>query len=96
MECVELNSKIIYGQLQINKTSIISFEKSQGCLLFLYHPYFGHGLYTFTTFNETNGIGVQTILSANDITINLSKMQLSMMSSKNYDYAVLKFNFITN
>ena len=92
----ELNSKIIYGKLQSNRTSVIRFEQSKGCLLFLYHPYFGHGLYAFTTWDESNNVSIQQISSLNDITLALIGVQLSMTSSKNYNYAILQFDFDTN
>lgn len=89
----ELNSKIIHGQLQQNKTSVISFEHSKGCLLFIYHPYFGCGLYAFTSWDESNNINIQQISSLDDITLKLVGLQLSITSSKNYNYSILQFDF---
>ena len=92
----ELNSKIIHGKLQPNKTSVIQFERSRGCLLFMYHPYFGHGLYAFTAWDESTNTNIQQILSLNDVTTALTGVQLSITSSKNYNYTILQFDFYTN
>ena len=75
---------------------MISFEHSKGCLLFIYHPYFGCGLYAFTSWDESNNINIQQISSLDDITLKLVGLQLSITSSKNYNYSILQFDFFTN
>lgn len=92
----ELNSKRLIGRINHGQTKEITFDNNYGCLMFVYHPYFGAGLYGFCAYNNTDVTLVTTILEQpqNSISISLKGRTLKITSEKDITFCIFKSIFI--
>lgn len=91
----ELNSNRLIGRINHGQTKEITFDNDYGCLMFVYHPYFGAGLYGFCTHDNTDVVLVTTILEQpkNSISLSLKGRTLKITSEKDSTFCIFKSTF---
>ena len=91
----ELNSNRLIEHIKHGQTKEIAFDNDYGCLMFVYHPYFGVGLYGFCTYDNTNVILVTTILEQpqNSISLSLKGRTLKITSKEDSAFCIFKSTF---
>lgn len=92
----ELNSNRLIGRIDHGQTKEITFDNDYGCLMFVFHPYFGAGLYGFCAYNNTDVTLVTTILEQpqNSISLSLKGRTLKITSEKDITFCIFKSTFI--
>lgn len=90
-----LNSNRLIEHIKHGQTKEITFDNDYGCLMFVYHPYFGVGLYGFCTYNNTDVILVTTILEQlqNSISLSLKGRTLKITSKEDVAFCIFKSTF---
>ena len=91
----ELNSNRLIEHIKHGQTKEIAFDNDYGCLMFVYHPYFGVGLYGFCTYDNTDVILVTTILEQpqNSISLSLKGRTLKITSKEDSAFCIFKSTF---
>ena len=91
----QLNSNRLIEHIKHGQTKEIAFDNDYGCLMFVYHPYFGVGLYGFCTYDNTDVILVTTILEQpqNSISLSLKGRTLKITSKEDSAFCIFKSTF---
>lgn len=81
------------GAVTSGKTHEITFNRSYGCLIFFYHPYFGTALYCIVPYGDERITNVDTIKGNSNLTLTLSKQVLTIKPACDFEYFIFKTPF---
>ena len=81
------------GKVSSGETREIIFNRSYGCIIFFYHPYFGTALYSIVPYENEQIKRVDTIKDNNNLTLKLSKQVLTVTAMSDFEYFIFKTPF---